>query len=210
VVRVSPTLLLLAPLIGCAPSGSRAVDRAGEATETGGDTDADGFVEAPVTVSFAGTIVTVAGAPLGLGDADRGTAVSGSFTYDAARRDDNAEGQDRGEYPHQDDGAFDLDLVGRRVSGSGSPVVTVIPGEAAYFYFADGPRFPDYEWPRMSVDGATDPVLNVWIALCGGIVLADDPLPSAFPAYDPTVSAHTFSVEDEGGTALLQLTTVGP
>ncbi len=202
---------MLLALLACAARDSHIVDESTLAGDTGtpeGD-DTGNAAERPVTVSFTGWLATVADSPLGMGDADRDSEVTGSFTYNAARGDDSASGADRGEYAHAGDGAFELEIGGHRVSGSGSPVVTVIPGSSACFYYEDGPRFPDYEWPHMWLDGDEDEVLNVWIALCDGIELSDDRLPEVFPAYDPTSSSHTFSVEDAGGTALLQLYTVG-
>lgn len=62
---------------------------------------------------------------------------------------------------------------------------------------------------QMRLDGEQDEELNVWVTLCDGIELVDDRLPEVFPAYDPTSSAHRFSVQVAGGTALLQLCTVG-
>ncbi|MBM4367810.1 MAG: hypothetical protein FJ102_16475 [Deltaproteobacteria bacterium] len=204
---------MLLAFIACAARDSQLPDTVATSADTGDSGDSgdsgDEPAERPVTVSFTGWIATIAASPLGLGDADRESEVSGSFTYNAARADDSATGADRGEYAHAGDGAFELRIGGHVVSGSDSPVVTVIPGSAACFYFEDGPRFPDYEWPHMWLDGAEDEVLNVWIALCDGIELLDDRLPGEFPGYDPEESAHTFSVEDAGGTALLQLYTVG-
>ncbi len=176
-------------------------------TDTGGpDTDVDGFL-----VTFEGTVVTVAGAPFGFSDSVRKTRISGSLSWNRALRD-SEDDADRGIYDHASSGAFTLSVGGRVIDGSGSPQVEVENFGSDTFRFKDGTGiFGDHD-RHMTIDGDEDPSIGVWIAVTDseGTVFTDDAIPTGWPFTDIASYPHTFSVEDEGGTLLLQLDAAGP
>lgn len=82
-----------------------------------------------------------------------------------------------------------------------------IEPESDTFRFMDGPQFQDQTDRTMAMDGVPDPELEIWIAISSSDseFLTSEALPEAFPSVDIADTPHTFSVDDAGGTLLLQL-----
>lgn len=179
-------------------------------TDAVGDTDTD-HVTDPVTVGFVGTVATVAGTPFGFGDEVRTTKVSGSFTYDRGVPDELWVDPLRSEFDHQGwDAPFLIFVGGKTVTGSGMPVVT-IELFSNTFRWVDGPQLLDESEFRVgAVDGVDDPDIQLSLAVVaedGTVPFVDDSLPADFPfiGIDLTDTPITFSVEDAGGTLLMQV-----
>ncbi len=181
----------------------------------GGPTDTDSPPPSsdPVTVGFVGTVATVAGTPFGFTDAAvRDTEVTGLFTYDLAVPDDLWADPLYSEFDHQGwDAGFAIDVGGRTITGSGMPVVT-IELFSHTFRWVDGPQLLDEgEFRVCSVDGSPDPEIQLHLSVTptdGSVPFVDDSLPAAFPFIGADLAATTaitFSVEDAGGTLLMQL-----
>ena len=177
------------------------------------DTDTPQYASDPVTVGFTGTVATVAGTPFGLTDVGvRDTAISGSFTYDRGVPDTRWADALSSEFDHQGwDAGFVIDVGGRTVTGSGMPVVT-IELFSDTFRWVDGPQLLDEgEFRVCSVDGAPDPEIELSLSVTptdGAVPFVDDSLPADFPFIGADLAATTaitFSVEDAGGTLLMEL-----
>jgi hypothetical protein len=112
-------------------------------------------------LAFAGSAVTVSGAPFG-GRVPRETPAIGTLGY-LPCLGDRDEDPDRGEYRHASRATFDLSLGEVRVGGSGQATVEVVVPGSTWRY----------------IDG----VERTWM--------------------DPA-APHTFSLDDEGGTVLIQ------
>lgn len=155
-----------------------------------------------ITVAFEGELATISGTPLGLSDADRTAAATGSFTYDTCTA-----GVEEYEGRRIFDGAltaFSLDLAGVTVEGSGNGLVEIEDMSSDTLRFTDGPQFNDPVIRTMWVDGVESELLEMWFAITDGDGAYDSTdMPNPFP-MSPELP-HTFSLDDEGGTALLQL-----
>jgi hypothetical protein len=205
-----------------APSSDATADVAGDG---GADTDAaasgdasDAGETAPrlIGFSFTGEVVTVArkggtGLPLGFDGTVRTEKITGSLGYDPTLPDITAAG-DRGKYQSIVGSSFTLTVKGKTITGTTRALMEVenlVSSDT--FRFRDGPQFLDNTVRIMKLDGVDAPMLSLFIAISGDATLwASDKLPDPFPPIDPTKVAHTFSLEDEGGTLLLQLDTLTP
>jgi hypothetical protein len=185
--------------------------------DTDMDTDADtdttdtGPPSDPVTIDFAGKVVTVAGTPFGFDDSVRQTNVTGSFTYDRGGPDTNVDTM-RSEFDHEGGGGpFTLSVGGRTITGSDQPVVS-IELFSDTFRWVDGPQIlDDSPFRAAAVDGVTDPEIKILLAVTPTIeapVFPTDALPEQFPFTQMDLAedaAMTFAVEDANGTLLMQL-----
>ena len=210
-----------------APPDAGAIDDAGT-TGTGAQMDAaldageeiDGGSEAAdaafiptcsaVTLTFAGTVATVADMPLGLDDSVRDTDVSGSFAYFPCFPDQDSDPR-RGIYD-PDSGNFSLSVGGHEIGGSGRPRIEVEDFDPDTFRWRDGNILLNPITRVMTVDGKAAPSLEVLIAITttndSGSAFSSDVPPTTFPFLDIASYPHTFSVQDDGGTLLLQLSSM--
>jgi hypothetical protein len=179
------------------------------------DVSADATVELPpampVKVGFTGQVVTVASAPLGFDATVRLEAVSGSFTYDLRMVDQLPADLKRGRYEGFAITAFTFIVKGHTITGSGNAQVQTEDLNPDTFRFLDGPLGDNV--PRvMKFDGADAPTLKLGIAITdsSGAMLSSEALPAPFPTLDITTKPHTFSLQDSGGTLLMQLDTLTP
>lgn len=207
-------LLLSCALPALACSGDGAKDDLGPQPDGGavGDAATPPPNCDPVTVAFAGEVATVSGTPLGLDSSVRTSPVSGSFSYRPCILDSRPESPDRGEYDHAvGAGAFDLGVASLAITGSGSPVVKVENLDPDTFRYLDGPQLLDEDKTlrRMFVDGKPNDQLKVSFSITDstGQAFSSDALPKVFPLTD-TSKPHTFSVKDDNGTLLLQLSSL--
>lgn len=161
-----------------------------------------------VSLVFEGEISTISGTPLGLDDSARLEAVGGSMSYLPCARDSNREEVDRGEYPHPYGGNFELSTVGLTVAGSDKAIVTVENFDPDTFRFEDGNLLTETETRVMQVDGAEAPDLQLGFSITdsSGAALTSDAIPWPFP-FDASMP-HTFSLQDSGGTLLIQLDSI--
>jgi hypothetical protein len=183
--------------------------------DAGVDLNADVVIEMaparPVKVGFTGQVVTVASAPLGFDATVRLEAVSGSFTYDLRMVDELPADLKRGRYEGFAITAFTFTVKGHTVAGSGNAQVQIEDLDPDTFRFLDGPLGDNV--PRvMKFDGADAPTLKLGIAITdsSGAMLSSEALPDPFPTLDITTKPHTFSLQDSGGTLLMQLDTLTP
>jgi hypothetical protein len=176
-----------------------------------GHTDAAAPVPtcAAVTLTFAGTVETVAKTPLGLDASVRTTAVSGSFAYLPCVPDQDSDPQ-RGVYRHPGRGDFSLSVGGHSVVGSGRPLVEAENFDPDTIRWRDGNIPLDPVTRVMTVDGSPSPSLEVTIAITDGpgAALSNDALPTMFPFLNIASYPHTFAVQDSGGTLLIQLSSL--
>jgi hypothetical protein len=172
-----------------------------------------------VTVAFTGKVSTVSGTPLGFDSTVGNEAVSGSFTYDANLGDNAPTDPLRGKYYGNGNGstAFTFMVKGHTVTGSGKAVL-----ETENFTSSDTFRFRDGKQPldplarTMQFDGADALTLTLLIAITDdtGAMLTSDVLPDPFPTVNIAHKdggfniSHTFSLQDSGGTLLMQLDTL--
>jgi hypothetical protein len=172
--------------------------------------DYEEVVPQPVTLSFVGTIATIADLPLGLDDSWRESTVSGSFTYDLTM-DDTSGDILRGDYRHYHNGSFTLNVADLVVTGTRSPTVEIENLDPDTFRFLDQAIRGTFGAESMQVDGVDHQDLTVSFAVTDstGAAFRDDALPDPFPMLDIVNYPHTFAVEDDGGTLLLQLTELG-
>jgi hypothetical protein len=189
----------------------------GDAALDGGDASDVAPPIPMVTVFFTGEVVTVArangtGLPLGFDATVRTEKVSGSFSYDPTLLDLTADAK-RGKYeglPGRT--SFTFAVKGKTVTGSIHEQMQAendLPSDT--FRFIDGPQVADNTVRTMKLNGVEAPKLKLFIAISDttGAMLSSDKLPDPFPTIDITKIAHTFSLEDEGGTLLMQLDTLG-
>jgi hypothetical protein len=180
-------------------------------TDTDSDSDTDSDTDTvpteTVTVTFAGTVITVSGTPLGFDDSVRTTPVDGSMSWTAPGTDED-DTPDRGEYHVA--GSFTLNVGGRVVRGSGSPEIQVEDLSPDTWRYVDGSQVFAEHPPTMKVDGTADPSLGVWASFTDetGTLLTSDDLPTQFADLDPDALVITFSVDDDGGTLLLELSSM--
>jgi hypothetical protein len=211
---VDATTDLAVPTPDVLPADAAGVDASvaadAPAIDAGSDGGAaDGLAPRLVTVHFTGAVATVTGQPLGLGDPARAAPVSGSFTYDLQTRDQLPADPRRGRFEHGTTSAFTFTVLGHTVSGSGWAIVQTEDLDPDTFRYLDGPQGDGV--PRvMKLDGAPAPTLKLGIAITDstGALLKSDALPDPFPAVDIAHLPHTFSLEDQGGTLLMQLDTL--
>jgi hypothetical protein len=203
-------------------SPETAGDTASADAKDGGVSDAsDAGETAPrlVGFSFAGSVVTVAradggvGLPLGFDGTVRTEAVTGSLSYDPTLVDMYLP-LNRGVYQAvAPQSTFTLTVKGKTVTGSMRAKLEVEDGTTNdTFRFRDGPQAVDPVVRVMKLDGVDKPRLSLFIAISGGdgTMLTSEKLPDPFPAIDIKKIPHTFSLEDEGGTLLMQLDTLVP
>jgi hypothetical protein len=198
-------------------AGRGAADSGGDALHDGGGAHDAASADSgkpmpmcpPVTLTFAGTVATVANTPLGLTSAVRTAAVSGSFAYLPCVGDMDPDPQ-RGIYEHGSGGTFSLSVGGLTVAGSGTPRVEVENFDPDTIRWRDGAIPLDKRVRVMTVDGKPAPSVVVTIAITDdkGSALSSDALPTTFPFQMIASFPHTFSVEDAGGTLLLQLSSL--
>jgi hypothetical protein len=201
-----------APLVAdAAVVDTGSIDMAAPA-DAAADASADGALDLPpprpVTVRFTGTVATVAGTPLGFDDTVRTAPVSGSFTYDLRTKDQTPADPRRGRFEHGTTSAFTFMVKGHTIEGSGWAIVQTEDLDPDTFRYLDGPQGDTV--PRvMEVDGAPAAALKLFIAISDGNgLLQGDALPDPFPAIDIAHTPHTFSLQDQGGTLLMQLDTL--
>jgi hypothetical protein len=162
-----------------------------------------------VTLQFSGTVQTVAGTPLGLNSSARLATVSGEFAYDLRVADQLPSDPQRGRYLHGGSSIFTCTVSGHTVTGSGLARVEVEDLNPDTFRFLDGPQSDGI--PRlMKLDGAGAPSLALSIAITdsSGAALTSDKQPDPFPFTNITTFPHTFSLQDSGGTLLMQLDSI--
>jgi hypothetical protein len=192
---------------------------AGDAGDAISDTSDAGETAPPrmVGFSFTGTVVTVApkggtGLPLGFDATVRTAPIAGSLSYDPKMVDTYVPAN-RGVYGAIGGSTFTMTVKGKTVTGSDRAQVEVEDGTTSdTFRFRDGPQPLDNTLRIMKLDGVDAPKLSLFIALSGGDGSAwtSDKLPDPFPAIDLAKFPHTFSLEDDGGTLLMQLDTLTP
>lgn len=177
-------------------------------TPSGDDTGVD--TVDPSSLTFEGWVATVSGSPLGFSDSIRESRVSGTMSWNRAARDTDDD-PDRGLYDHHGAGAFSLSVGSRTVGGSGWSQVEVEDMSSDTFRFVDGASVWGEEDRVMTIDGRDDTELGVWFAVTDGSgeAFSDDGLPTSWPFGEITDLPHTFSIEDGGGTLLLQLDVLG-
>ncbi|HXU80973.1 MAG TPA: hypothetical protein VN914_06220 [Polyangia bacterium] len=184
------------------------------APDVGGGADNAGPADLPpprpVSLAFTGAVATVAGTPLGFDGTVRTAPVSGSLTYDLRTLDQRPADPKRGRFEHGASSAFTFKVMGHTIEGSGWAIVQTEDLDPDTFRFIDGPQGDGV--PRvMKVDGAPAPKLKLSIAITGGnAFLQGDGLPDPFPTIDIAHTPHTFSLEDDGGTLLMQLDALAP
>jgi hypothetical protein len=216
-----------------ASDAAQAADSAGDASSDAAPSDAadapSDAVEAPsdaadagetalrlVGFSFAGQVVTVArkggtGLPLGFDGTVRTERFTGSLSYDPTLLDITVAG-DRGKYQSVVGSSFTLTVKGKTITGSTRALMEVENlASSDTFRFRDGPQPLDNTVRIMKLDGVDAPTLSLFIAISGEATMwASDKLPDPFPAIDPTDVPHTFALEDDGGTLLLQMDALTP
>jgi len=188
------------------------------ATEAGADDAVDATAGADagtdagprlVTLQFTGTVQTVAGTPLGLDASVRLAPITGELAYDLNVLDANPTDPQRGRYLHDGTSQFTFAVSGHTVMGSGLAIVEVEDLNPDTFRFRDGPQ-NDTVTRLMTLDGTGDPSLVLLIAITddSGAALTSDAEPDPFPFTNITAYPHTFSLEDDGGTLLMQLDSI--
>jgi len=162
-----------------------------------------------IHVDFTGEVVTVASMPLGFDSSVRLARVSGSFAYDL-RVGDGQGDMTRGRYQHGGSSQFTVTVSGHTVAGSGLAFTEIENLDPDTFRFRDGPQ-NDPITRVMTFDGNASPTLKLTIAISDGNTLfSSDVQPNPFPAIDIANTPHTFSLQDAGGTLLMQLDTLVP
>jgi hypothetical protein len=138
-------------------------------------------------------------------------AVSGSFTYDRRMVDQLPADLMRGRWEGIGLSAFTFTVKGHTITGSGNAQVQTENLDPDTFRFLDGP-LGDNVGRAMKLDGTVAPTLKLGIAITdsSGALLGSDALPAPFPTLDITTKPHTFSLQDSGGTLLMQLDTLTP
>jgi hypothetical protein len=161
-----------------------------------------------ITVSYAATAVTVVKQPFGL-VVPRLTTVTGYFTFDTGTVDSEDEDPLEGAYQHDGTSGFIAQFLTNEITGSDIAFYEVDLSSdptSDTFRVYDGPRPLGNHGGTMSLDGTEDPDIQLFFAATED-VFDDDALIDPFPAYDytPAGTPHTFALEDDNGTMLLQL-----
>jgi hypothetical protein len=161
-----------------------------------------------VTVSYEAEAVTVVKEPFGV-EVPRLTVVTGYFTFDTSTPDQAPDDEYSGEYQHDGNGGYLASFLGHEVTGSHTPFywVDLVMGSPQNdtFRVYDGPTAVGFEGGTMSFDGTPDEDIQLFVAITED-VFDDDDLINPFPFYDFGFlgTTHTFSLEDDQGTMLLQ------
>ncbi len=206
-------LLLTLALAACTGGPKTRDSGADSGTSGAGDPD-PGDTDAPggepdcdlVVFEFEGAIVTVSGAPFGL-EIPLETPISGTLGYKPCLRNVYpVEGF--GEYRHRGSSVFEASFAGHDVRGSGKAHVEVAPATSTWRFVDGWEAIPDDEWGErsMSLDGVDLPRMKLWIATGpdDGSSFPDASIPE--PDWLDPEAPHTFSLEDDQGTALTQWT----
>jgi hypothetical protein len=136
------------------------------------------------------------------------TPVTGTFTFDTSTPDALPDDPDNADYFHEGGGAFTASFLGHTLTGSGTPLVE-IRMISSTFRFIDGPGSFDDEGGVMSVDGVPDADNELWFSAGTETDMVNDSMINPFPDYDfesHVGTPHTFSLSDDNGTMLLQMT----
>jgi hypothetical protein len=161
-----------------------------------------------VTILYEAEAITVVKKPFGV-VVPRLSVVSGYFTFDTSTPDDAPDDAYSGEYQHDGNAGFLASFVGHEVTGSETPFywVDLVDGAPTSdtFRIYDGPTPVGFEGGTMSFDGTPDPDIQLFVAIPED-VFDDDDLINPFPGYDwgDNGTTHTFVLEDDQGTMLLQ------
>jgi hypothetical protein len=217
---LGPTTGDASPDIAGDAASTDALDGGVDATDAATDaSDAGDTAPRLVGFSFTGSVVTVArsdggmGLPLGFDGTVRTEGITGSLSYDPSLFDTYVPAN-RGVYQAvAPQSTFNLTVKGKTVTGSMRAKLEVEDGTTTdTFRFRDGPQAVDNTVRVMKLDGVDAPKLSLFIAISGGdgTMFTSEKLPDPFPAIDIKKVPHTFSLEDEGGTLLLQLDTLAP
>jgi hypothetical protein len=204
---------------GSPPYDADMVADAGADADGSSSADADGGSNAdaadaslscpPVVLAYQGWVATVANSPLGLDASVRESGVAGTVAYLPCVPDTDPNPQ-RGVYPHPFGGDFTLSVGGLTVTGSGKPLVQVEDFNPDTFRWRDGKIPLDPVTRVMNVNGMPAPDVEVTLAITdgSGAAFTSDALPTRFPMLNISSYPHTFSVQDNGGTLLMQLSTM--
>ena len=161
-----------------------------------------------ITVYYEAEAATVVDMPLGI-EVPRLTVVTGTFTFETSTADALPEDPDNGDYPHDSGGgAFTAHFLDHELIGSATPLIEIRPVTDT-FRFIDGPGLFGDEGGIMSIDGTPDEDIELWFSASTETDMLDDSLINPFPDYDFDSfigTPHTFSIEDDNGTMLLQMT----
>lgn len=164
-----------------------------------------------ITVTFEAKAKTIAKQPFGL-SIPLNTPVTGYFTFDTGTEDLAPEDPLSGEYQHEGGAAFVAEFLSTRITGSMTPFYEVDLSDNPTidtFRIVDGPRPVGNEGGVMSIDGIEDEQIELFLAITGD-AFDSDSLINPFPAYTFGFlgTPHTFTLKDDQGTMLMQLTGV--
>ena len=163
---------------------------------------------ATLTVTWTAKAVTVVSKPFGL-TVPLQTDVAGYLTYDTAAKDKAAADPLEGAYQHTGNAAFFAAFLGHHVDGSTTPFYEVdldVNPTIDTFRVYDGPRPVGNEGGVMSFDGVASDQIQLFLAITGDAFDSDaliDPFPSYTFGFLGT--PHTFTLKDEQGTMLMQI-----
>lgn len=163
-----------------------------------------------VTVNYEAEAATVTGSPFGL-TIPRLTLFTGAFSYDTSVGDTDPS-MDRGLFPHSGGPLFTANFNGHTIHGSSTPLYEV--SNSRSFRISDGrPQIGDNA-PMMSIDNASSETLELYLSITGssGAIPNNSQLPNPFPEdyhFGFLGTPHTFSIRDDLGTVLLQITDIG-
>jgi hypothetical protein len=162
-----------------------------------------------VTVAYEAEAVTVVDEPFGV-EVPRLTIVTGYFTFDTSTPDADPDDESFGEYPHARNSAFAADFLETEIRGSDTAHYQVQVSGNDTFRIWDGPRVVGNEGGIMSIDGTPDEDIELFLAVMEEDVFPDDDLVNPFPSYTFGFlgTPHTFALEDDQGTMLLQFESV--
>ena len=163
---------------------------------------------AVVRIEFTAQISTVAQSPFGLDGSARTQMVSGYFQYDTSTPDQGSSAG-RGDYLHERNGAFRIELPSDIVvTGSATPQLQIEDLGSDTFRFQDGLSVFEPTVGAMSVNGVADEELNLTIAITdsSGNAVNSTAAPVAF-SFTPAMP-HTFSLSHDAGTLLMQFVTL--
>ena len=168
-----------------------------------------GTVEAErITVYYEAEAATVVDTPLGI-EVPRLTVVTGTFTFETSTPDVLPADPDAGDYPHDSgNGGFTAHFLDHELIGSATPLIQIRPLTDT-FRFLDGPGFFGDAGGIMSIDGTPDEDIELTFSAGTETDMLNDSLINPFPDYDFDSfvgTPHTFSIEDDNGTMLLQMT----
>ena len=169
-----------------------------------------------VEVNYEGLIINSSGTPFGLTvplpmlgvTEPPPAAIAGSFVFDTATPDDNADAT-QGDYVHTAGGGFSADFLGVNVTGSETPVygfTADIGGPADTISIADGPTAGG----NMSVNGTIDATVML-TALFADDMIEADTFVNPFELFDLSsggTTVQTIRLEDGGGFIEFELTSV--